>query len=329
LPNLATPAQEKALYSLLDYLAQGGQPLSFEWQGWRVAQIGGGANNLLYRAGGVMGDFAVKFTIRDRRDRAGREYLALLALSQAGLPLAARPVLLERRRYAQPVVVQGWLEGEVMAGPPDSTAEWQSLVAHYAAIHSFRPDQTRLSLPPAFLNAGSVGAGRALVARQVAHIPESARPASLRRLLGRFEQREFEEWPAVAPALCRVDPNYLNFIRRPGPWGSVDWENSGWGDPAFEIADLMSHPAYLAVPAGQWEPVVEHYCRLVADPAAADRIWVYHQIMLVWWVARLARFLYEVPRGLDERLAPRPENWLAGRQVQYEQYLGLAEAIYG
>jgi hypothetical protein len=168
-----------------------------------------------------------------------------------------------------------------------------------------------------------------LVARQVACIPEADRPASLRRLLGRFEQAEFEEWPAVAPALCRVDPNYLNFIRRPGPWGSVDWENSGWGDPVFEIADLMSHPAYLAVPAGQWEPFVESYCQLVADPGAAGRIRVYRQIMLVWWVARLARFLYEVPAGLDERLATRPEGWLAGRQVQYEQYVSLAEAVFG
>jgi hypothetical protein len=25
-------------------------------------------------------------------------------------------------------------------------------------------------------------------------------------------------------------------------------ENSGWGDPAFEIAELMTHPAYEVVP---------------------------------------------------------------------------------
>jgi hypothetical protein len=216
-----------------------------------------------------------------------------------------------------------------MAGPPASAAEWHSLVAHYAAIHSFKPDHTRLTLPLAFHNARSVRTGRELIARQVSYIPESARPASLRRLLGRFEKAEFGEWPDVPPALCRVDPNYLNFIRRPGPWGSVDWENSGWGDPVFEIADLMSHPAYLTVSAAQWEQVVEYYCQLTADPEAANRIWVYHKLMLMWWVARLARFLYEVPRGLDERLARRPERWLAERQVQYEQYVGLAEAVFG
>ena len=97
--NLATQAQEKSLYPLLDYLSQGNHPPNFEWQTWRITQIAGGANNLLYRAAGPGGDFAVKFTIRDQRDRAGREYNALLALHQAQLPLAPKPILLDQERY--------------------------------------------------------------------------------------------------------------------------------------------------------------------------------------------------------------------------------------
>jgi hypothetical protein len=71
---------EKLLYPLLDYLAQGHRPADNRWQNWQISQISGGANNLPYRASSPDGDFAVKFTIRDRRDRAGREYGALLAL---------------------------------------------------------------------------------------------------------------------------------------------------------------------------------------------------------------------------------------------------------
>jgi hypothetical protein len=234
--------------------------------------------------------------------------------------------LLERERYAQPVVIQSWLEGETLAAPPGSEADWRSLTAHFAAIHSLTPERTEITLPPAIHNAGSVAAGRAIVERQAASVPKAARPASLRRLLGRFENSHFPGWPAAPPALCRVDPNHLNIIRRPGLWASVDWENSGWGDPAFEIADLMAHPAYATVPAGRWDWVVAVYGQLTAEPAAARRIYSYYKIMLVWWVARLARYLYEVPRGLDERLAERPPGWLAERQLQYEQYLALAEA---
>lgn len=35
--------------------------------------VGGGANNRLFRATGSDGDWAIKFTKRDERDRAGRE----------------------------------------------------------------------------------------------------------------------------------------------------------------------------------------------------------------------------------------------------------------
>jgi hypothetical protein len=80
----------------------------------------GGYSNLLYRVTGPSGHWTVKFTVRDRRDRAGREYHALLALRQAGLSVAPEPLLLDRRRCAQPVVVQTWLEGEVSSEPPST-----------------------------------------------------------------------------------------------------------------------------------------------------------------------------------------------------------------
>ena len=325
--TLATQEREKSLYPLLDYLTQGNHPLNFEWQTWRILRVTGGANNLLYRATGPDGDFAVKFTIRDQRDRAGREYGALLVLQQAQLPLAAKPILLDQERYVQPVIVQSWLEGEALATPPTSEIEWQSLVTHYAAIHTFKRDTTLVKLPFATVNARSVKTAREIVQRQVAHLPKEAQPTSLQRLLDRFDRTRFSDWPEPPLRLCRVDSNPLNFIRRPGLWGSVDWENSGWGDPAFEIADLMTHPAYLAVPTSHWDWVVDTYCQLAGDPTAAQRIYTYYRVMLVWWVARLARYLYEVPRGLDERLVQRPANWLVETQAKYEHYVRLAETM--
>jgi hypothetical protein len=98
---------------LLDFLSSNTSQHACEWQGWTINCIDGGANNLLYRATNPHSDLAVKFTVRDERDRAGREYGALLALQQAGLWIAPQPVWLERERYAQPVVVQTWLNGDV------------------------------------------------------------------------------------------------------------------------------------------------------------------------------------------------------------------------
>jgi len=326
--HLATQEQLTSLYPLLNYLAQGHHPAHSQWRNWQITHITGGANNLLYRATSSIGDFAIKFTIRDNRDRAGREYEALLALHKANLPLAPKPILLERYRYAQPVVVQTWLNGDVMTAPPTSETEWQSILKHYAIIHTVKPDRTDVSLSSAFLNARNIKTGREIVQQQVAYLPKETQPTSLQDLIHRFERTRFSEWSDAPIALCRVDPNYLNFIRRAGLWGSVDWESSGWGDPAFEIADLMTHPAYRDVSSSRWEWVIDTYCNLTDDPTAAKRIRIYYKIMLVWWVARLARYLYEVPQGLDERLVSRPVNWQTEIYAKYDHYLSLAETMW-
>jgi len=89
----------------------------------------------------------------------------------------------------------------------------------------------------------------------------------------------------------------------------------------------MAHASCLDVPASRWEWVVYTYCALVDDPRAAVRIRAYHKMMLVWWTARLARALHEVPEGLDRRLAPRPPDWEADMRAKYERYVSRAEAL--
>ena len=106
-----------------------------------------------------------------------------------------------------------------------------------------------------------------------------------------------------------MDANWRNFIIQDDRCVSVDWENSGWGDPAFEIADLMTHPEYENVTTEEWKFVIESYAIEANDADCFIRIHTYYVEMLLWWVIRYARFLYEIPRGLDERLVKRPDNW--------------------
>ena len=47
------------------------------WQDWQIEPIFGGANNLLFRATGEPGDFAIKFTIRDRSEEHTSELQSL------------------------------------------------------------------------------------------------------------------------------------------------------------------------------------------------------------------------------------------------------------
>lgn len=327
-PSLPRQGRElggEGIVSLLDYLAAD-RPDEHEWRGWRVARVGGGMNNLLFRATRGERDLAIKWTIRDERDRAGREYAALAALREAGLEIAPAPLLIERDRYPQPVVVQSWLAGEVAAAPPRDGAEWERFLQHHLAIHSLAPGHVALPIRPAVLNMSSAAEGVALVRLEIARLPEVSRPAELRDLARRLDRAALPDWSALAPTLCRVDPNILNFVRQPGAWASVDWENSGWGDPAFEIADTIAHPSYAGVPPDRWGWLVDVYCARRGDSCAAERIRVYHALMLFWWVARFARLLYEAPRGGDRRLAARPDGWLDDTRAKYDRYLALAQA---
>jgi len=291
-------------------------------------RITDGRNNLIYRAAGRPGYLAIKFTVHDERDRAGREYGALTALRQAGLSIAPEPILLDRTSFDQPVVVQSWLDGVVTDTPPATDDEWEKLAQHLASVHTVRPDKTRNPLPWATIHASTAEQGRRRVREQVARIPRRARPASLRAILQRFEASQFPEWPSAPVALCRLDNNVTNYIRRPGQWASVDWEYSGWGDPAFDVANMMTHVAYMDTPAWRWKWVQDTYCGLVEDETASLRIQTYCEILLVWWVARMARYLYELPRGRDRRLADWPAGWQADIEAKYDHYLGLAEAVY-
>ncbi len=64
----------------------------------------------------------------------------------------------------------------------------------------------------------------------------------------------------------------------------------------------MTHPGYTEVASARWDWLIDAYAEQMGDPTAAFRVHTYNTMMLVWWVVRLARYLYEVPRNLDQRL---------------------------
>jgi aminoglycoside phosphotransferase (APT) family kinase protein len=315
-----------SLLAVLDYLDATPPQAAQAWREWRIAPIVGGANNLLYHVTNDRAAYAVKFTIRDERNRAQREYDALRVLHHAGLRLAPQSVWLDLQRYRQPVVVQTWLDGAILSAAPATAADWAALLNHYCAIHSLTPAQATVALAEANLNIASGAAGKALIRQHVAKLPPSAQPDSLQALLAWIEGWTPPAWPTPPRALCRADPNWRNFIRRTDNWASVDWENSGWGDPAFELADLMVHPAYEHISLAQWEQLITAYAEQRGDPSAVVRIQTYATIMLVWWVVRIARYLYEAPRGLDPRLVRRPANWREEKEQQYAQFVARAQA---
>ena len=304
LPNL--PSSFQTLLKYLDTNHPTGQE---SWNAFTIESIGGGANNLVYRVKDGEDDFAVKFTIKDGRNRARREFVALHKIQESGLEIAPRAIWLNEKNYSQPVVVQTWVPGQQFASPPENKSDWQKFIAHFCSIHSIKQKESSNQISAAVFNFRNGQHGKAYILTEAEKLPNNARPTNLNNLLKWFEAWEPPTFPNVRPALCRVDPNWRNFIMYENKCVSVDWENSGWGDPAFEIADLMSHPAYESVPSTDWDFVIQTYANLSNDPDCIIRIMTYYLEMQLWWVIRWARYLYEIPRGLDERLVKRPANW--------------------
>jgi hypothetical protein len=107
--------------------------------------------------------------------------------------------------------------------------------------------------------------------------------------------------------------------------GTQSIGNRGWGDPAFDIADLITHLAFIEVPSSRWVWLLEQYGQVVEDTTIATRIFTYSKIMLIWWLARFTRYLYEIPRSLDQRLSPWPKNILTDLSEKYDCYLKKAD----
>lgn len=314
-----------------------GDPFPVVWQGWQVWPVPGGHNNRLFRVTGPEGDLAVKFTRRDGRDRAGREFASLALLNELGLEIAPHPVLLECERYAYPVVVQTWLEGDTGGSPPSCEGDWQRLFDHYAVVHSITLQSTSRPVLPAVLSFRSPQEGARKILQEIVGLLElrgSAERPWFAGLSGLSKQLAGASFTAAGPtslALARCDPNISNFIRRPGKWASVDWENSGWNDPACEIGDLLAHPSYqLCVLDMVEEKLHEAARRYAHDMWFFTRARQYYAVLLARWAATYARYWGERDAGVQAgpaRLVAWPEEWWNQLPASYEQYLSLAVAV--
>jgi thiamine kinase-like enzyme len=293
------------------------------WQDWQIEPIFGGANNLLFRATGEPGDFAIKFTIRDERDRAGREYNTLLALQDADLQLAPKPIFLDQERYEQPVVVQSWLTGEMVQKPPQTDREWSNWLHYLAMIHEVSPEHTTVDLQNCLNNSnGAEGYAQegTLLCRTA---QEEGLPLQIVELTEQLTRLPLDGWQPVHPRLCRADHNIRNFILHGGSLKSVDWEYSGWGDPAEDIAEMMSHVTYMDVPKARWESVIEEYAALSKMENVGERIRICLAIKIVGWAVRIARSLAITEPDRTILTSLRGE-WRVDTKAKYKYYLERA-----
>lgn len=312
------------LSDLLEYISTNSFPTFATVGNWQFKKVLGGANNLLYKAEQEAKCFAVKFTIADTRNRAGREFNALQVLSQLEPKLAPEAVLLDNTSYVNPVVVQSWIDGKVLQKPPQTDSEWFRFLSHYTNFHSIDISKTDVDLQRSYLTASSVTEGIALVTKQVNYLPSEVISKELEQKVSNLKKLLIHSFKNPI-TLCRTDSNFRNFILQDTKLLSVDWENSGWGNPHFEIAELITHAAYLSVDTNRWDWIVNEYANMIASQTVKEAITIYSHIMLVFWLALFTRYIYELSQGNDKRLTKANFHNIEEMQYKYDLYLQRVE----
>jgi aminoglycoside phosphotransferase (APT) family kinase protein len=291
-----------------------------------VRRVSGGSNNALYRVETDGQCCAVKLCVADGRRRAAREYGALLLLHRAGLDIAPQPLGLDESCTVVPfpAVVYRWLRGESL-GSTLTARELAALLAGYHAMHALYRDEHKSSVNDpldawfhwfdfevylAELYDFLAGYGSWLATRE----PDGPH---MRKRLARLVDgcAEIIGTTSVDPScesvrrcLCRVDPNLANTILdETGQLRWVDWEYSGWGDPALDLADLRWHAALSGLSEPQQDWLRKSYRRPSHDPDFKDRLAVWDCLLATRWPFLVLRVLWSVYNGPDRVRLTRPD----------------------
>ena len=328
-------------------IAHSEQAQTWTEHGLTVQRVSGGANNALYRVVVDGQQFACKLCVDDERQRARREYGALRTLKATGLDLAPDPLWLDESCVVvpYPAVAYRWLSGKPM-GAELTGAEltaWQldALIESIQRVHSVRPgDVAESGLPDAWFHWFDLGRyldelGGLLASYGPWLIDADQQGREMYERLSRLRancvdvvaESDAEVRRECVPLrLCRVDPNLANAVWcDDGQIRWVDWEYSGWGDPALELADLRWHAALDGLSSVEHDRLRDRYRRPTGDDGFDERLAVWDRLILTRWALVVLRMLWSASEGPDrERLTP-PTHDAGALRTRLLRFIARAE----
>jgi thiamine kinase-like enzyme len=288
----------------------------YERAGLSVDRIRSGMNNALYRVTAGSRRYACKLCVADERRRAPREFAALQLLAGRGADIAPHPVGIDENACLSPfpALIYDWLDGT----PLNRSADADQLAGLADALHRLHAVQPagRAVGPDAWFHwfaldpylaelAGFLDSyhdwiidrlpGGADLYTRLARLVD----ACMRSVRSRQVDISREGVPL---RFCHVDPNPANLIwGRDGRMRWVDWEYSGWGDPALDLAEYRWHERWDGQTEAQNLWLRRRYAAPPGDDAFWERVALWDCLLATRWPFLTLRWMWSIQHG-PERL---------------------------
>ena len=310
---------------------------------WHVQRMPAGGNGLIYKADkddDLHKPLCVKISKRDDRQRTAREFTAMRALWWSGTRgISPYPLVFydDIAHLPGDVVISEWIEGEVMSSYPAESdkQKWTALLSALARVHSLTPSKANIIVPDAVLCIKHPADIVPFIQERRQRLPETGSVGAvddLRELdsfIEKMQQQLPMRWDKPAPqAFTQNDLNNRNMIWQHDRMRFVDWENSGWSDPAQDVADMLGREQGFDISEAHRAWICNKYADLVGDDSVIERIAVYEKMFTVFWLILLTVGMENANQS-SNRIAGTfkySSDYFAKRQPQY---LKKVRAMFG
>ena len=324
--------------------AHGEQADSWTERGVTVRRVTGGANNAVYWVEADGEHFACKLCVDDGRQRARREYGALRLMRAVGLDLAPEPLWLDERCSVvpYPAVAYRWLRGTPLGLNP-TRQQLAALVDSIQRLHDIEPGAAGgVELCDAWFHwfdfAPYLDELKTFLTEYGAWLVSAdAQGGQLLRRLTRLVEdcsvfvagSQADPSREVVPLrLCRVDPSLANALWcDDGRLRWIDWEYSGWGDPALDLADLRWHATLDGLSSAEHDRLRDSYRRPTGDSGFDERLAVWDRLIATRWAFLILRWLWSAREGPDRERLTQPENDGTELRTRLVRFIERAEQV--
>ncbi|MEU3622482.1 hypothetical protein BS329_03980 [Amycolatopsis coloradensis] len=220
--------------------------------GLRLRRLAGGHKNRTFAWDGPDGEICLKLYASGNRDRAIREYRALLHLADSGITAAPQP-LWHDPNPELPAVATTMLPGQAVPELDEPVSALRSIVSVLSEVR-------RVPVGP-FADTPRVGAAKDIVHRlmgtwsgQLDDHADDPHTYDMRLLL--------DAWSECGAAATLLDPAPRTFSRGDSNlsnwlWDGttvrvVGWEFAGYSEAAYDAADIIEHPSARAIDDARW-----------------------------------------------------------------------------